>query len=122
MLHMLTCSLSFLSVLLQGTQACFLPHALSCSTSLLLPPDPFALRWIPIASPVQCRQPVPLPLTDVLPLAEPIHKALIFIKVNLSLKKMWLMTKVFTLQITFNSPLVVSLVINANPSISSKPK
>lgn len=34
---------------------------------LPLPPDPCALRWIQIASPAQCRQPVPLPLTDTLP-------------------------------------------------------
>lgn len=53
---------------------------------------------------------------------EPIHMALIFIKVNPSLKKIWLMMKVFTLQITFNNPRVVSLVINANPPISPTTK
>lgn len=89
LLHMLTCSLSFLSVLLQGTQIFFLPHT------------PF---HAPLPS--LCHQ-IPLPSggCTLIPqnnagsqspslwqmysykLAEPIYKALIFIKVNLSLKK-----------------------------------
>lgn len=88
----------------------------SRSTSLPLAPDPFALR---LSQHSAGRLPASLQQTYSHKPTEHIYTALIFIKVNSSLKKMWLMMKVFTLQITFNNPLAVSLVINANPSISS---